>query len=749
MNNENSPVLWVFAGINGAGKSTIQQNILENTNVKVINADSLASQKPLMSSGDLNTFGGGREAIKQVRQALKNKESFSIESTLGGNSNRDTYALRLMQEAQKKGYQVKLMYVALDSVEIAKERIKERVKKGGHNIDDSIIERRYPETLSRLSRAIELSDEAYVFDNTNKYKLLAQKENGKVFYFDPPKWITKYLPENYKNKHLDAPTNEIDTVNNDEQKESSKLDVVNGFMFDNGGMQDSRLDLDALAQGVKTHFDGEKTHYYFENELAFFDYGQSIRMANGNASENDAMVLLALQTASTHHKGGFKVVGDDAFIEKSLRLIAEYDLKVILTDKKQNKELEAIKEKLKLINHAKSDVNENNSKRVKETTGAYSTKPSENNLNGFNEKLKENTNNSGKEKAIKDQSTVKQRTNKGFRGELVKKGSAPFDFKEGEKVTPYIVIKSTDNNEAKTIWGVDFPRALAENNAKIGDIVNVKNLGKKDVEVDVPIKDDKGNIKSFKKIKTIRNTWEITPEYPKATNTNPDSTPPKDFKAYDYKSFIEVQNKVYDALYSIYEKNDSVPSLNSNFSNYKSDYIWFYPNGKIVPDSESKPLTLPKIPENNRLTGNMIFAQEGTKGASLTDGILFCGKDGYFQGVIRDEKTDVFHDVIAKVNLVEKDGMKKSYISLAKFKENQFEYFGYGNLNEDGSILNYKNNEDNQLKSMKLLNYDIRHQDGFIDLFNNHNKELKQSEINKQTQEATHVYKQKLSKPRP
>lgn len=749
MNNEDSPVLWVFAGINGAGKSTIQQNILENTNVKIINADSLASQKPLMSSGDLNTFGGGRDAIKQVRQALKNKESFSIESTLGGGSNRDTYALKLMQEAQKKGYTVKLMYVALDSPEIAKERIKERVKKGGHNIDDSIIDRRYPETLSRLSRAIELADEAYVFDNTNKFKLLAQKENEKVFYFDPPKWITQYLPASYKSKNLDAhaQTNEIDAVNDDKQKESLKSDVVNGFMFDNGGMENSRLDLNALAQGVKTHFDGEKTHYYFENELAFFDYGKSLRMANENASENDAMVLLALQTASTHHKSGFKIVGNDAFIEKSLRLIAEYDLKVILTDKKQNKELEIIKEKL--INHTNNDVNKDNSMRVKESASPYLVKPSENNSNVFNENLKQNTKYSNKEKPIKDQSTEKRKNNKEFRGELVKSGSAPFEFKEGEKITPYIVIKNTDSNDAKTIWGVDFPRALEENKARIGDIVNVKNLGKKDVEVNVPVKDKEGNIKSFKKIKTIRNTWEVTPEYPKATNTNPDCVPPKDYKAYDYQSFIKVQDKVYDTLYSLYEKNELTPLLSNDISNYKEDYIWFYPNGKVVPDTEPKPLTLPEIPENNRLTGKMIFVQEGTKGASITDAILFCGKNGFFQGVIRDEKTDIFHDVIAKSNTIEKDGMRKSYISLAKLKNNQFEYFGYGNLNEDGTLLKYKNNEDGQLKTMKLFNHDIKYQESFNDLFNNHNKEFRKNELNKQNQEATHVYKQKSSKPRP
>lgn len=93
--------------------------------------------------------------------------------------------------------------------------------------------------------------------------------------------------------------------------------------------------------------------------------------------------------------------------------------------------------------------------------------------------------------------------------------------------------------------------------------------------------------------------------------------------------------------------------------------------------------------------------------------------------------------------------MRKSYISLAKLKNNQFEYFGYGNLNEDGTLLKYKNNEDGQLKTMKLFNHDIKYQESFNDLFNNHNKEFRKNELNKQNQEATHVYKQKSSKPRP
>ncbi|WP_434523847.1 LPD7 domain-containing protein [Photorhabdus asymbiotica] len=739
---DNSPTLWVFAGINGAGKSTIQQRIFENDEVKVINADVLTAQKPLLSSGVANTFGGGREAIQQVREALINHQSFSIESTLGGKGDRDTYAMKVMQEARKQGYQVNLVYVALDSADIAKERVSERVAKGGHDIPPDMIERRYPETLRRLDRVIELADNAYVYDNSGRnYQLVAQKENNQVFRFSTPDWLAKYLPKpGRKQSQAPQPQNE----GGPETTQEAQQTEINGFAFDNGIMAKERLDLEALAQAITTHYDGEKTNYYFNNELAFFDYGQSIRMASEQASKRDDMVLIALQTAILHHKSGFKIVGSDEFKQKALSLIAEYDLKVTLTDKNQQAELEKLRQEYQ--NKKISLVDSHTSQTKNKTDGNKfgQGKPDENN----NHNLSLDTdaiiagNNNKKENEPDDTAVDQQGC---IRGELVKVDNAPYLFKEGEKFSPYIVLK-TDNerNPTRTLWGVDFPRAMAEFHAKEGDLVKVRHLGRKPVTVSVPIKDEKNKIVGYEKIETIRNAWEVIPEYPKSTNNNPEAIPARDFKGYDVKTFKEIQEKVHEQLYSFYAKNNTVPNLSNDVEKYKGDYVWFYPNGKPVPDDVKKPMTPPNLSDFCRLSGQMVFIEQGTSGASPINAVLVVGRDGYLQGVIRDRQTDVFHDVIVPINQTKQRGnINKTYATFVEFKNEQCNYMAYGNIDKSGEVLKYKLSDSKEIRGMMLTNEDLKYQNGYGELFKNDRDQNNQK--NTQQQEAQYVNKQTRS----
>lgn len=62
----------------------------------------------------------------------------------------------------------------LDSVEKAKQRVKIRVAKGGHDIDSKLIERRFCTSLQNLNAP--LCDDVLLFDNSaESLKLIAQK----------------------------------------------------------------------------------------------------------------------------------------------------------------------------------------------------------------------------------------------------------------------------------------------------------------------------------------------------------------------------------------------------------------------------------------------------------------------------------------------------------------------------------------------------------------------------------------------
>ena len=61
----------------------------------------------------------------------------------------------------------------MDSVEIAKERVAQRVKKGGHTIDEKIIERRFKKSLDNFKKVIPLCNKMFAFDNSqDKMKLV-------------------------------------------------------------------------------------------------------------------------------------------------------------------------------------------------------------------------------------------------------------------------------------------------------------------------------------------------------------------------------------------------------------------------------------------------------------------------------------------------------------------------------------------------------------------------------------------------
>ncbi len=121
-----------------------------------INADDLA----VKLGGEV---AGAREAIKCQREQMHENRSFSIETTLSGNS-----PLQLMKSAKKQGYKVMLYYVCTASVELNIDRIASRVVTGGHHVPKDDVERRYRRSLENLDAAARMADVVHMFDNSEK-----------------------------------------------------------------------------------------------------------------------------------------------------------------------------------------------------------------------------------------------------------------------------------------------------------------------------------------------------------------------------------------------------------------------------------------------------------------------------------------------------------------------------------------------------------------------------------------------------
>jgi predicted ABC-type ATPase len=131
--------LYIVTGCNGAGKTTASFTILPDIIdcKEFVNADEIAKGLSPFQPEKV-AFEAGRIMLNRINDLLKGKENFAFETT----SSTKTYKLKI-EKAKRNGYLVTLLFFWLQSVDLAKERVKVTVQEGGHNIDPDIIQRRY------------------------------------------------------------------------------------------------------------------------------------------------------------------------------------------------------------------------------------------------------------------------------------------------------------------------------------------------------------------------------------------------------------------------------------------------------------------------------------------------------------------------------------------------------------------------------------------------------------------------------
>ena len=171
------PKLYIIAGCNGAGKTTASFTILpEILGCKeFINADEIAKGLSPFQPESV-AVQAGRIMLARMDELLQKGATFAFETTLATKSYKQK-----IEWAQANGYEVTLLFFWLDSPNIAKERVAQRVAEGGHNIPLETIERRYYNGIANLFTIyIDMVDICYIFDNSEGRKeLIAQKERHK------------------------------------------------------------------------------------------------------------------------------------------------------------------------------------------------------------------------------------------------------------------------------------------------------------------------------------------------------------------------------------------------------------------------------------------------------------------------------------------------------------------------------------------------------------------------------------------
>lgn len=218
-------VYVLLAGVNGAGKSTFYSvhggsgplfPFCDNDTFRKM--PQVNSDKIVKTFGDWRNskdqYAAGKIAVKTIRDYFNRGVSFSQETTLAGR-----LALRNIETAKANGYKVGVIYVGVDSVDIAKERVLKRVSRGGHGIPEEDIERRYLESFKNLNSIMDKCDFVLLYDNSNEqgFRTVAEYDGEKL------KLIGGYSPlPHWIKEHIDTPV--VCELNDSRRQKFSSMD---------------------------------------------------------------------------------------------------------------------------------------------------------------------------------------------------------------------------------------------------------------------------------------------------------------------------------------------------------------------------------------------------------------------------------------------------------------------------------------------------------------------------------------------
>ncbi len=157
--------LYIIAGPNGAGKTTASYTVLpEILNCKeFVNADEIARGISPFNPENVS-IQAGRLMLNRIKELINKGETFAFETTLSSK-----YFVELIKNAKEKNYEVVLLFLMLNTVKLAIQRVETRVKEGGHNIPTDVIKRRYNNGMKNFfNRYIGVVDKWFLVDNSGE-----------------------------------------------------------------------------------------------------------------------------------------------------------------------------------------------------------------------------------------------------------------------------------------------------------------------------------------------------------------------------------------------------------------------------------------------------------------------------------------------------------------------------------------------------------------------------------------------------
>ena len=176
----------IIGGVNGVGKSSFTGVLKERSTDlgMIVDVDKITAEL----GG--NALAGGKAALRKISECIDKGISFTQETTLSGRKTEAT-----AKQVKELGYHVRLFYIGLDTAEESLSRIANRVKRGGHDIPQDDVVRRFAGRWEAVSKVLPYCDEAEFYDNDNGFVLVAEYRNGEIRTIGSrrPQWLMELI----------------------------------------------------------------------------------------------------------------------------------------------------------------------------------------------------------------------------------------------------------------------------------------------------------------------------------------------------------------------------------------------------------------------------------------------------------------------------------------------------------------------------------------------------------------------------
>jgi predicted ABC-type ATPase len=175
------PVFLIIAGPNGSGKSSSYQDTqIEESGrtIWIVNPDLLTLRIHEVEA--LAVEEANEAAVRRIEAWLE--KSMDVHKSVGVETVLSTPKYRrLVTKAKSLGFLIWLVYVVLDSPDRNVERVRVRVRKGGHDVPEEKVRARYTRSLEQLPWFLDQADAAWIYDNSgNEPKRIGEKSDGVV-----------------------------------------------------------------------------------------------------------------------------------------------------------------------------------------------------------------------------------------------------------------------------------------------------------------------------------------------------------------------------------------------------------------------------------------------------------------------------------------------------------------------------------------------------------------------------------------